>query len=198
MSSHEGNVRGMSEFSQECRRPMPTIEAVKFEQWVNDNNPDHNLSYSKGWWDTVEFIYFLKEQLEIEDVSVVGTFTLRTPPPTEELLSPIVCLKTEDFTAFLKEDFGDPLVWWTMSLHAHRDLGTLDLSPFLSHHKPQENHLGDFSPSWVHPSYQPSAQSFTARLEHNYDVYGVLRQICRSPRWKDGIGLRSERSDITP
>ncbi len=80
--------------------PMPTIEAVKFEQWVSDNNPDHNLSYSKGWWDTVEFILFLKDQLEIEDVSVVGTFTLRTPPPTEELLSPIVCLKTEDFTAW--------------------------------------------------------------------------------------------------
>lgn len=156
-----------------------------FEKWVNDNNPDPSLSYGKGWWDAVEFFLFLKEQLDVEDMSVIATFTLTTPPPTEELLSPIVRLRTDDFTAYLKEDFGEPLIWWTMSLQAHRDIGKFDLSPFLVRREPKDRALEGFSHAWLHRPYEPGAQTFTARLGHKYDVYGVLRQISRNPRWME-------------
>lgn len=159
---------------------------IKFERWVNDNNPNHSLSYGKGWWDTVEFFFLLKEQLQIEDMNVVATFILRTPPPTEELLSPIVRLRTDDFIAFLKEDFGDPLIWWTMSLSIHRDIKQLDLSPFLIQGMPKNRALEGFSPDWLYGPYKQGTQAFTSRLANNYDVYGVLRQISRSPRWMEG------------
>ncbi len=129
--------------------------------------------------------FFLKEQLEVEDMIVVAVFTLATPPPTEELISPIVRLRTDDFTAYLKEDFGEPLIWWTMSLQAHRDIGKFDLSPFLVRREPKERALEGFSPAWSHGPYEPGTQSFTARLEHKYDAYGVLRQISRNARWME-------------
>lgn len=159
---------------------------IKFERWVNDNNPDHSLSYGKGWWDTIEFFFFLKEELQIEDMNVVATFTLRTPPPTEELLSPIVRLRTDDFVAYLKEDFGEPLIWWTMSLKVHRDIKQLDLSPFLIQGEAKNRALEGFSPNWLNGPYEPGSQAFTSRLANNYDIYGVLRQISRSPRWWEG------------
>lgn len=162
------------------------MQPLKFEKWVNDNNPDSSLSYGKGWWDAVEFYFFLKQELEVEDMSVVATFRLKTPPPTEEILSPIVCLRTDDFTTYLKEDFGHPLIWWTMSMQAHRDLRHVDLSPFLVKREAREPDLEGLSPAWLFGSYEPGSPSFTARLVHSYDVYGVLRQISRSGRWMEG------------
>jgi hypothetical protein len=29
---------------------------MDLDRWVNDNNPDEQLRYSKGWWDYIELI----------------------------------------------------------------------------------------------------------------------------------------------
>jgi hypothetical protein len=29
---------------------------MDLDRWVNDNNPDEQLQYGKGWWDYIELI----------------------------------------------------------------------------------------------------------------------------------------------
>ena len=83
---------------------MPT----DFNRWVNDNNPDERLEYRKGWWDYIEIIRRLAGKFDIKshDIQVVSTYQMKTPPPCEELLMPVLRLQTPEVQLTIKYDFG--------------------------------------------------------------------------------------------
>lgn len=87
---------------------MGTNQVVDFNRWVNDHNPAENLSYGKGWWDYIEIIRRLAGKFDIEDrdIQVVSTYLMKTPPPCEELLMPVLRLNTPNIQFTIKYDSG--------------------------------------------------------------------------------------------
>jgi hypothetical protein len=90
----------------------------QFDHWVSDNNPPVSLQYGKGWWDYIEMLRRLASKFKIEQVEVVGTYTLRTPPPEEKLRMPIVKLASETIEIIVKYDFSTFPETWTASVKA--------------------------------------------------------------------------------
>src|SRR5712692_1047141 len=86
------------------------MQPVPLYQWVSEHNPAPELSYGKGWWDTIECIYRLQDTYrEALTVTVVRTFTMHTPPPPEQLLMPTFRLHHEEVDALLRCDFSHPI-----------------------------------------------------------------------------------------
>jgi hypothetical protein len=38
---------------------LPLVRHMNLDRWVNDDNPDEQLQYGKGWWDYIELIRHL-------------------------------------------------------------------------------------------------------------------------------------------
>ncbi len=86
---------------------MPTFaKPINFDQWVSDNNPPLHLEYGKGWWDYIEIVRRLADKFTIDDIAVVGTYVIETPPPEEKLTAPAIRLRTDNITFTVKYDFG--------------------------------------------------------------------------------------------
>lgn len=84
---------------------------IDFNQWVSNNNPSPESNYQKGFWDWVESVRRLSSLLRFgplgkheAELSVVGTITYQTPPPSEQITLPVVALKTDTFIAHM--------AWW--------------------------------------------------------------------------------------
>lgn len=90
-------------------------------RWVNDNNPPPTAAYGKGWWDWVENIRQLARLIASPESSpsrtreaevfVVGTITYETPPPSESITMPVVCLRNKDFHAYIAWCFSFEPNW---------------------------------------------------------------------------------------
>ena len=52
---------------------------MDLDRSVNDNNPDEQLQYSKGWWDYIELIRRLMYKFGAKEAQVVATYPMRTP-----------------------------------------------------------------------------------------------------------------------
>ena len=155
-------------------------EISDFDRWVASNNPNPKLSYGKGWWDFVEIVRRLTEKLEIKDVSTASTFVLHTPPPKEELTSPIVKLVAPKFNAYLKHDFGELWACWTVSIERSDSSHSSLLGTFLSDKPITERSRQGFKEDWLFPPFGPQSTSFTSRLEDELDVYAVLHLLLKS------------------
>lgn len=92
------------------------MESIDFNQWVHENNPSPDSNYKKGFWDWVENIRRLASLLKSKPsrarpsdtkdavISVVGSISYDTPPPTERITMPVICLETDTFRAYV--------AWW--------------------------------------------------------------------------------------
>lgn len=79
---------------------------MDIDRWVNDNNPDEQLQYRKGWWDYIELIRRLMGKFETQEAQVVAIYIMSTPPPQEELLMPVVKFAVGSTEYIVKYDFG--------------------------------------------------------------------------------------------
>ncbi|TQE99331.1 MAG: hypothetical protein FKY71_09220 [Spiribacter salinus] len=82
---------------------------IGFIPWVNDNNPQTGSGWQKGWWDYIEDIqrlvakfYARGRHFDANDPVVVGTYTIRTPPPEAELVLPAVRLRVGETVFIVK------------------------------------------------------------------------------------------------
>lgn len=152
------------------------IQPVPLYEWVSNHNPPAELSYKKGWWDCIEFIYRLKDTYDgAFDISVVATFTMNTPPPTEQLLMPTFRLHHAEGEFLLRLDFSsliDPQ--WVVSVTRQRKekvplYGLIDEDAFL-----EPESVSGFEPSWVYPCYSRDPSRFTCALEDEWKLYAFL------------------------
>jgi hypothetical protein len=70
---------------------------MDLDRWVNDNNPDEQLQYSKGWWDYIELIRRLMYKLERNEttcfpVPEAHSPWVRFPSPSPPSLRCLGCL----------------------------------------------------------------------------------------------------------
>ncbi len=156
------------------------MKKTLFNQWVNDNNPRDDLSYRKGWWEFIEQIRYLASRLNIDDqsISTVATFTLYTPPPEEELTSPIILLETDKYCAYIKEDFGR--FWessWIVSVIGSSPMDIPSIEVFISEMDLDTKAKEGFKAEWILPPYKTGTTGFSCMAVDKFDVYGLLRLI---------------------
>ncbi len=59
---------------------MTTPLVTSFDRWVGQNNISTTFEYAKGWWDYVEIVQRFGRKFDVADVTVIGHYTMRTPP----------------------------------------------------------------------------------------------------------------------
>jgi len=149
----------------------------QFDHWVNDNNPPVHLQYGKGWWDYIEMLRRLASKFEIEQLEVVGTYTMRTPPPEEELQMPVVRLAAGTVELIVKYDFSTFPETWTASVKTSNakpqpTYGLFDPAADL-----RGRTISGFDTGMIYGSYSENPAQFSCELEDEWDVAALIRIV---------------------
>lgn len=151
-----------------------------FDRWVGENNIPEHYEYGKGWWDYVELLRGFASKFEVDEVEVIGHYTVRTPPPEENLPMPAVMLVRGRVSVALKYDFGALGRWpreWTLGVRrptAYRGpiFGLFD--PLLDLRGAS---LEGFSPVFVLGPHCENQAEFTCEVDDEWDVATLLRLV---------------------
>lgn len=149
----------------------------EFDHWVNDNNPPAHLEYGKGWWDYIEMLRRLASKFEIEGLEVVGTYLMRTPPPEEELLMPVVKLTARSAELIVKYDFGTFPETWTVSVKSSNAKPQSTFGLFDPTADLRGKTVTGFDPEWVYASYSESPAHFSCVLKDEWDLAALIRIV---------------------
>lgn len=158
---------------------MGTNQAVAFNQWVNDHNPDESLSYRKGWWDYIENIRRLADKFDIEDrdIQVVSTYRMKTPPPYEELLMPVLRLNTPNIQFTIKYDFGVYPEAWTVSVRSSMDTAPITLGLFDPNRDLRTKTIVGFEKEWIYGPCNENGRQFTCDVQDEWDLACLFRLV---------------------
>lgn len=158
---------------------MGQNQAVAFNQWVNDHNPDENLSYRKGWWDYIEIIRRLASKFDIEDrdIQVVATYRMKTLPPSEELLMPVLRLNTPKIQFTIKYDFGVYPEAWTVSVKSDIGPATVTLGLFDPDRDLRTKAIAGFEQEWIHGPYSENRRQFICDVQDEWDLACLFRLV---------------------
>lgn len=157
-------------------------KAISFDKWVNDNNPDNSLSYSKGWWDYIEFIRLLCDKFDCSKIDVVSTYIMETPPPTEKLLMPVVSLEIDQIRFIMKTDFGVLPPYWTISVIRNDDSDIKTYGIINSEEDLRGTVIPGFYEEWIFPPYSKSHAKFTCRVDDEWEVYALIKIMTSDSR----------------
>jgi len=151
--------------------------AMKLDQWVNDNNPADHLQYRKGWWDYIETLRRLAWKFDVARVEVVGTYKMRTPPPEEILLMPVVKLAAGATEFIVKYDFGTFPEAWTVSVKAATQKHQSTLGLFHPDANLRGKTIDGFDASMIFGSYAENPARFTCEVEDEWDLATLFRIV---------------------
>jgi len=159
---------------------MRTMEPVNIYQWVNDHNPSPELSYRKGWWDYITFLYRLDEVYGKDKTTVIATYDMKTPPPQEILHMPVARLETGKASFIMKTSFDGIGPDWTVSVIRDRT-ERLPLYSLINEHEDLlPTGIDGFAAEWVFPSYAKSPSRFTDRVDDDWNLYTLIWVIAHS------------------
>lgn len=148
---------------------------IDFDRWVNNNNPDEQLQYRKGWWDYIELIRRLMWKFETREAQVVATYVMGTPPPQEELLMPVVRFAVGSTQYIVKYDFGVYPERWTVSISN----ATSTVRPILGLFDDQQdlrgNVIAGFESKWIHGAYCSDPTHFSCEIHDEWDLAALVR-----------------------
>jgi hypothetical protein len=156
---------------------MGTYEAIAFNQWVNDHNPNESLLYRKGWWDYIEIVRRLAGKFDIDDrdIQVVSTYLLKTPPPCEELLMPVLRLNTPNIQFTIKYDFGVYPEAWTVSVKSSIGAASTTLGLFDPDRDLRTKTIPGFEEEWVYGPYSANPAQFSCDVQDEWDLACLFR-----------------------
>jgi hypothetical protein len=156
------------------------MEPVSIYEWVSEHNPSPGLSYGKGWWDYVTFLYHLDELYGSNRTTVVSTYELATPPPQETLLMPVARLETDRAVFIMKAQFDGIEPAWTVSV-IRDGAGRIPLYGLIDEEEESAaDAIDGFAAEWVFPCYAKSPDRFTARIEDDWQLYAFVWVIAHS------------------
>jgi hypothetical protein len=146
---------------------------LSLDEWVSQNNPSADAEYAKGFWDLVEFARLLEDKFKPTSVFVAGTYVVRTPPPEEELVVPIVGLKFEKATIVLEQDFARWPDEWRVGVKLEKLyrgplLGLFDPSKRVGGNREAVEELGQLP-------FAENQRAFTCSVHDEWDVATLVR-----------------------
>jgi len=147
---------------------------MKLQEWANENKPDSNVIYKKGYWNQIIFIrdqvpsIFANDFDEyriIQDlITVVSTHT------SKSIVLPVYKIITDCCDIYLRNNFYD----WKVSINSIKDIkgnfkklfGMDDIISYL--------YCEGFKKEWVFGSYNENKSKFTIELRNDYHLYTFL------------------------
>lgn len=155
---------------------------MNWNQWVNDNNPSRELQYGKGWWDYIEIVRRITGKFGIENVQVVATYTMHTPPPKETLFMPVLKFGNQKANIIIKNDFGNYPETFTCSI----DLFDNALGEIYHLFDPARDlrtgKIDGFQKDWVYEPYSINKSRFTFELIDEWDLMTMAQLIFHDSR----------------
>jgi hypothetical protein len=119
-------------------------------------------------------------KFDLDDVRVIGHYTIRTPPPEEKLPMPAVALAGRGVLVALKWDFGAMRQWpfqWTVSVRRRSPY----LGPIFGLFEPSLDLRGErvegLAPDFVFGPYRENPAEFTCEVEDEWDAATLLRLV---------------------
>jgi hypothetical protein len=152
---------------------------MDLDRWVNDNNPDEQLQFSKGWWDYIELIRRLMSKFGAKEARVVATYPMRTPPPEEDLLMPAVQFAVGSTEFIVKYDFGVYPERWTVSVKNAIAVVRPILGLFDDEQDLRGTAVAGFDAEWIHGSYHNDSTCFTCEIHDEWDLSALVRLASR-------------------
>jgi hypothetical protein len=150
---------------------------MDLDRWVNDNNPDEQLQYSKGWWDYIELIRRLMYKFGAKEARVVATYPMRTPPPEEDLLMPAVQFAVGSTEFIVKYDFGVYPERWTVSVKNAIAVVRPILGLFDDKQDLRGTAVAGFDAECIHGSYHNDSTCFTCEIHDEWDLSALVRLV---------------------
>jgi hypothetical protein len=140
-----------------------------------------SFEYSKGWWDYIELVRRLAVRLATDDVRVVGSYIVDTPPPCERLPMPTVAITTPGVTFALRYDFGSwslkhrEISEWVVSVDRRSRyggplFGLIDEAEDLRVHQ-----VGGLTPDHLFGPYLQNQARFSSLVRDEWDVAALMR-----------------------
>lgn len=151
------------------RKRLPSLS-----DWVSANNPSADKEYGKGWWDTIEFLYDLLSGLPRCDARVIGTFRMKTPPPIEELLMPVVRLRLPTARVVLKREFPPLPPDWTVSVACNARGAILPCGLFDPKAAVPAPDLAVLPAAWRFGTFVKNRRRFCCQIEDDSRVFTLL------------------------
>jgi hypothetical protein len=102
----------------------------EFLRWLNDNRRNFDHHDYRPVFDAVVDFAWQKHRFNITKISVIGTYTLETPPPCQPLELPLIRLEQGDIIADIVYSFRENHTWCLR--HNHPSFDTAIVSRFLS------------------------------------------------------------------
>jgi|GEM_PF-1416106 len=180
---------GFDQDLEKTEKNLHTHKVISFDQWVSDNNPDSSLSYGKGWWDYIEFVRLICDKFDCSKITVVSTYIMETPPPTEKLLMPVISLEIKPIKFIMKTDFGVLPPYWTISVIRDDDSDLKTYGIFNPEEDLRGANISGFSEEWIFPPYSISHTKFTCQVDDEWDVYALIKIIIADDREKKSLSF---------
>lgn len=165
-------------------KPIKVPLVTTFDRWVGANNIPSTFEYGKGWWDYVELVRRFAHKLDVADVTVIGHYTIRTPPPQEALPMPAVALVGEGIVVAMKWDFGAAARWpreWTVSVRRQSQYRGPTFGLFDPELDLRLEDVEGLAPEYVYGPYRENPAEFTCELDDEWDVATLLRLLFHEP-----------------
>ncbi len=156
------------------------MEPVSIYEWVDGHNPSPELSYRKGWWDYVTFLYRLDELYGGKNTTVVSTYEMGTPPPQEILLMPVARLETGRAVFIVKTTFDGIGPAWTVSV-IRESSERIPLYRLIDEHEElAPGPIDGFAAEWIFPPYAENPARFTCRIEDDWQLDTFIWVVAHS------------------
>jgi hypothetical protein len=143
-------------------------------EWVNKYNPPPEKQYDKGWWDTIEFYYRLKDEFPKSKPVVIGTYVIETPPPCEELVLPTVRLQLSAATVVLHHDFAPLAPYWTLAAKRQTRTAIDSFGLFEPSATVPDENFQRLPNAWRFPPMAKNPQRFCCQVGDEFHVFTFL------------------------
>ncbi len=115
---------------------------------------------------------------------------MKTPPPFEKLLMPVMRLQTPDVQLTFKYDFGVYPEAWTVSMSSGIDTAPTTLGLFDPGRDLRTKVIAGFQQEWIYGPYNENPNQFTCEVQDEWDLACLFRVVFSGRKGGELIGPR--------
>jgi hypothetical protein len=162
------------------------VQISDFDRWVSANNIPDTFEYAKGWWDYVELVRRFAFRLGTDDVCVLGSYIVDTPPPCERLPMPAVAITTPGVTFALRYDFGSwslkhrEISEWVVSVQRRTPYGGPLFGLIDEIEDLRGQPIDGLGPDHLFGSYRQDRARFSSLVRDEWDVATLMRILAHT------------------
>lgn len=173
---------------------------TELNRWIHENNPPASCHWSRGFWDYCHFLRRLMAKYEVQTADVVGTYLEQTPPPTEELLMPVVRILFPGALVVVQFSFARVPETWTISMVTAEPYRQPTYGLFDEDVDVRRIGAPGFPEDMFYPPLRASPGRWTCQVHDEWDLAMLVQLVLHRPQIPEevaeaqfvGLGARPE------